>query len=160
MQDFQQIIKDHHAILFKIGRVYSDEEDFDDLYQEMLIEIWKSLKNFGGQSKLSTWLYRVALNTAMSYNRVKKRRWLPKVDFSKAENAPIEQSDHKQEEEAQIDKLLTSIQQLKKDDRSIILLYLEEKSYDEISEIVGISKSNVGVKINRIKKRLFEQLSE
>lgn len=160
MQDFQYIISEHHPILFKIGRVYSDPEDFDDLYQEMLIAIWKSLKNFGGKSKLSTWIYRVALNTALSYDKVKKRKWIPKVDFSNAEERHQESNDTSISEEERTNRLMTAIQQLKKDDRSIILLYLEEKSYDEIAEIVGITKTNVGVKINRIKKKLFELLKD
>lgn len=160
VQDFQQIIREHHPILFKIGRVYSDAEDFDDLYQEMLVAIWKGLCNFKGQSKISTWMYRVALNTALSYSRGKKRRSIPKADIKTAEHAVSDTAEEKREEEARINKLLEAIQQLKKEDRSIILLYLEEKSYDEIAEIVGITKSNVGVKINRIKKKLFELLSE
>lgn len=160
MHDYQQIIEEHHPILYKIGRVYSDQEDFDDLYQEMLIAAWKGLKNFNGEAKISTWLYRVALNTALSYHRTKKRKTIPTVEFSKAENKPFESSNEKLEKEAQLESLIQAIQQLKKEERSIVLLYLDNKSYDEISEIIGISKSNVGVRINRIKKKLFELLSK
>ena len=150
MLDFQQIIQDHHPILYKIERVYSDEEDFDDLYQEMLIAIWKSTKNFKGQSKLSTWLYRVALNTALSYNKIKKRKQKSSVNLDQAPIQSYDQSNEEVMDQDRVDALLNAIQQLKEDERLIILLYLEKKDYEEISDIMGITKSNVGVKINRI----------
>jgi RNA polymerase sigma-70 factor (ECF subfamily) len=161
MQDFQQIIKTYHPILYKIGRVYSKPEDFNDLYQEMLIAVWKGLKNFQGKSKMSTWLYRVALNTALSYQKGKKRKPISGVDVSSLAIAVTEGArEEKEALEKNINRLMESIQKLREEDRSIVVLYLEDKSYDEIAEIIGISKSYVGVKINRIKKKLNELLSE
>ena len=158
MNSFEALIEQHHAIIYKICRVYSGWEDFDDLYQEILINLWKSYKTFEGRSKLSTWLYRVALNTSLTFQRnTKKHKAKVPID-----QVPIAQdsSESAKEKEQEIERLYTAISQLKKDDRSIILLYLEEKSYEEIGEIIGISVSNVGVRINRIKKKLLQLLSD
>ncbi|MGB3180443.1 MAG: RNA polymerase sigma factor [Cyclobacteriaceae bacterium] len=155
MKDFEEIISEHQAILYKIGRVYATAEDFDDLYQEMLIAIWKSLDSFKGQSKVSTWIYRVALNTALSYHKVNNRRQTAMDSFSQ-EQAHI-YTDHAEDERTE--KLYRAIRQLAKDERSLILLYLDENSYEEIAQIIGISMSNVGVRINRIKKKLLRLLN-
>ncbi|MEM1320545.1 MAG: sigma-70 family RNA polymerase sigma factor [Bacteroidota bacterium] len=158
MQDFNSIIQQYHPVLYKISRAYTDKDmDFEDLYQEMLIQLWQSLKNFKGQSKLSTWIYQVVLNTALSYNRQRKRvRQLLPLQAMPAQLV-AEESTH-QDREKEITLLYQCIRELKKSDRSIILLHLEGKSYDEIAEITGLSKSNVGVKLNRTKKRLFTLL--
>ncbi|MEQ8237608.1 MAG: sigma-70 family RNA polymerase sigma factor [Cyclobacteriaceae bacterium] len=154
--NFEHIIKEYHPMIYKICRVYADIIDFEDLYQEVLVNIWKSLKNFQGKSKLSTWIYRVTLNTAMTYYRNEKKRQTKTDEFSV--EIPSLQDDDSGEKEKQIEHLYNAISQLKKEDRSVIILYLEEKSYEEISEITGLTISNVGVKINRIKKKLFELL--
>lgn len=157
---FEQIIKEYHPILFRIGRVYSSDYDFDDLYQEMLINIWKGYKNFKGDSKLSTWIYRVALNTALTFNRDnlkhnKNEKWEHHVEIPDTHgNKELEETERK------IKRLYEAIGKLKADQKAIILLYLDKKSYLEISEITGLSESNVGVIINRIKKKLFNLLSE
>ncbi len=158
MQDFKSIIEANHPILFKIARVYSEDIDFDDLYQEMLINVWKSLRSFKGDSKVSTWLYRVALNTALSFKRNKNRKSIPSVDIIHAQAKAHEHSTEKEELEIEIERLYAAIRKLKKEERSLILLYLEEKTYDEIADIIGITKTNVGVKVNRIKKKLYELL--
>lgn len=156
--NFEALIKECHPIIYKICRVYSDKEDFDDLYQEVLISLWKSFKSFEGRSKWSTWLYRVALNTALTYQRKEKRR---KGDIL-YEDAPdiAAPKDEKDEKEAEVERLYHAIAQLKKDDRSVILLYLDERKYEEIAEITGLTLSNVGVRVNRIKKKLFQLLSQ
>lgn len=160
MEDFRIIIEKHYPILYKIGRSYTgNSADFDDLYQEMLIQLYTSLKNFRKESKLSTWIYRVALNTALSYQRNDRK----KIKAVKVEEQMlIMETDEGDREvnskETQIEMLYASIKELKKDDRAIILLHLEGKSYDEISDIIGISKSNTGVKLMRIKKQLQEIL--
>jgi RNA polymerase sigma factor (sigma-70 family) len=89
MENFKEIIKEYHPILYKIGRVYTNDDDFDDLYQEMLIAIWKALKNFRGDSKISTWLYKVALNTALTYQRKNKFSFLQKSNLDEIENIPF-----------------------------------------------------------------------
>lgn len=160
MEDFKSIIDAHHPILYKIGRAYASPDDFDDLYQEMLINLWNGLKSFKGQSKISTWIYRVVLNTALTYKRNNKKRNFSHVEIDNVQIASEGYSTFEKENlEKDIQLLYEAIRMLKKEDRSIILLYLEEKSYEEIGEIVGIKPGNVGVKINRIKKRLQEHLT-
>lgn len=159
MENFKEIIKEYHPILYKIGRVYNNDDDFDDLYQEMLIAIWKALKNFRGDSKISTWLYKVALNTALTYQRKNKFSFFQKSNLDEIENIPFTHENSAIEREASIEALYAAIKQLKSDDRSLVLLYLEEKSYEEMAEILGISTSLVGVKINRVKKKLFKLLN-
>ncbi|MCH2233676.1 MAG: sigma-70 family RNA polymerase sigma factor [Crocinitomicaceae bacterium] len=154
MSTIEDIIQAHHGILFKICRAYADDEDFDDLYQECLINIWKGLKSFEGDSKLSTWVYRVALNTSLTYSRNQKTR---NKNFSSGHQKMDQvQDDSENELEERIELLLRAVRELEKNDRSVILLYLDKKSYKEISEILGITATNVGAKINRIKKKLFE----
>lgn len=156
MEDFKSIVDEYYPIIYKIGRSFtSNAADFDDLYQEMLIQIHDSLKSFRSESKLSTWIYRVALNTALTFSRSDKKRqsetYTDKWDKIDRE----EESDvAAQERESRIEMLYVAINELKKEDRAIILLHLEGKQYDEISEIMGISQSNTGVKIMRIKNRL------
>lgn len=156
MEDFKSIVDEYYPIIYKIGRSFtSNAADFDDLYQEMLIQIHDSLKSFRSESKLSTWIYRVALNTALTFNRSDKKRqsetYTDKWDKIDRE----EESDVvAQERESRIEMLYAAINELKREDRAIILLHLEGKQYDEISEIMGISQSNTGVKIMRIKNRL------
>jgi RNA polymerase sigma-70 factor (ECF subfamily) len=162
MQDFRTIIREYHPIFFKISRSYTDQEaDFEDLYQEMLVQVWRSLPRFEGNAKLSTFLYRVALNTAMDFQKKssrQKKRFEAPGDLP---HLPVEDGFEVAEtQQEKLGLLYRCIRSLKKEDRSLILLYLEEKSYEEISEIVGISKSNVGVKLMRIKRKLHQRLTE
>lgn len=139
--------------------MYCDsDEDRQDLFQEVLFQLWKSYPKFRGDSKISTWMYRIALNTAIARLRKTKRK---PSEFSLSDSTlqfPDTPSDTEQEE--QLKNLQVAIQQLSKVEKGIIMLYLEEKSYDEIAEIIGITKTNVGVKINRIKKKLKETLEK
>ncbi len=160
-QDFKDIVAKHHGIFYKIARAYTIEKaDFDDLYQEMLIQIWKSLHNFKEESKLSTWIYRVSLNTALTFQRKEKKK-IPIKQLNEFENidqlnkAAFEKTNIKEEK---IELLYKCINQLKKDERAIILLYLENKKYEEIALIIGLKSSHIGVKINRIKAKLHKLL--
>lgn len=161
MADFKSIIDQHHPIIYKICRVYATKADFEDLYQEVLISLWKSQDNFEGKSKLSTWIYKVALNTAISYHKHSKRKgwtsWLGLSPFLKSEDIAAE--DHI-DRKNDLDQLYWAIRQLRKEERSIILLYLEEYKQIEIADIVGITENNVAVKINRIKKKLKTLISQ
>lgn len=163
-ETFKHIIDEHNGILFKIARSYASEKvDFDDLYQEMLIQLWQSFPRFEGKSKVSTWIYRVALNTALTFNKKKKKRvssteiadWIAE----KADDGP-ETLVHERQQQRRIDLLYQCINELAKEERALILLHLEGKTYDETAEILGITVNYVGVKIMRIKKRLFNLLSE
>lgn len=159
---FRHIIDQHYGILFKIGRAYTrDDADFADLYQEILIQLWESYPRFKGQSKLSTWIYRVALNTALTHSRKGKRRprglSIENEAFRIADDS-LRQSEKVRQKERNIELLYDCINELKKDERAIILLHLDGNSYDEIAQIIGISISNVGVRLLRTKKKLQKLL--
>lgn len=161
-KDFQHIIDEHYAILYKIARAYAqDEADFEDLYQEMLIQLWQSLTRFKGKSKLSTFIYRIVLNTALTHQRKQKRTLtavkLEEHAFRLKDNS-AEQYNKASAKEKQIELLYSCINELKKEDRAIILLHLEGKSYEETAEIMGLSTSNIGVRLLRLKKRLQQLL--
>ncbi|MEM8965963.1 MAG: sigma-70 family RNA polymerase sigma factor [Bacteroidota bacterium] len=153
-QKFLSFLNENTSVIRKVCRLYTDNPtDFHDYFQEVVLQLWKSFGSFRGESKASTWVYRVALNVCLSQLKLRKRR----ID-STAINAEAAQlwadEPYDSTEEEQIQQLYAAIRQLKELDRAIILLYLEERSYDEMAAILGISQSNVGVRINRIKKQL------
>ena len=149
-REFLGMIQDNQRIIHKVCRIYRDSpEDREDLFQEVIFQLWRSYPSFSGGSKSSTWLYRVALNTAMASFRknrpnVTSAEYLPDVQF---ENINTEGNERQE-------KLFECIKRLSEPDRALIALYLDELSYQEIAGILGISENNVGVKLNRIKIRL------
>lgn len=152
---FKELFSEHYAMVVKVCRMYSDsEEDIHDNIQEVALQLWKSFDSFEGRSKLSTWIYRVALNVCMF--QLKKRKRYGKVKTEWIDHIPEDELEKKEELEKQSNILSNAIKQLKEIDRAIILLYLEEVPYKEISEILGITVTNVGARINRIKARLKE----
>ena len=142
-------------MLLKVCNVYCHSEfDRQDLFQEIVIQLWKSFPRFRGESKFSTWLYRIALNTAISDLRRQKKN----ITLTEPANLPgdIEFEDiqyYKQQEE-QLQQLHRAIEQLTEIEKAITMLYLEDKSYEEMEEILGISQNNLRVKMNRIKEKL------
>lgn len=153
---FQEIITHHKDKIYRICLAYLYEKELvDDLYQEVLINVWNGLKNFKGNAKLTTWLYRVTLNTTITFNRYNKKHvHLFNSDLPDAFEEVIDTE--REAKENRVNKLMKCVQKLKKDERLLISLVLEELSYKEIAEIVGIEANNVGVRINRIKKRLLK----
>lgn len=144
------------AIIIKICRAYTDtQEDFEDYYQEVCLQIWKSRNNFKGQSEWSTWVYRVSLNVSMTLLKKKKN----KRQHVDSDQVPTEMAEESRAfaDEA-LDQLYRAIRRLSEIDRGVILLYLEEKPYSEIADIIGTSPNNIGVRINRIKERLKKLL--
>ncbi|MGN7820053.1 RNA polymerase sigma factor [Chitinophaga varians] len=146
---FLGILRQHESILHKICRLYRDTpEDREDLFQEIIYQLWKSYPSFQGQAKLSSWIYRIALNTALASFRKKK----PRVSYpdSLPDNivvpAPVPTEQQEQ--------LFQALQQLSDAEKAIITLYLEDLSYQEIAAITGIDVNYVGVKLNRIKGKL------
>jgi len=129
-----------------------DRQDSEDLFQEIVLQLWKSYSGFKGESKVSTWMYRVALNTAITRLRKAKRR----PDNQRIIHDNVNVADGGSDRlDLQYDaELQLAINMLNKFDRALMMLYLDEKNYSEISEIMGITESNVGVKINRIKSKL------
>ena len=154
-EDFLQMIQQYELLVYKVVNVYAvNEEDKKDLFQEIVLQAWYAFGKFEGRSKASTWLYRVALNTAINHQRKKKNR--PDIVFPELlQHHPSEQMDETQREQYKL--LQQMIGTLPMLDKAMILLYLEDKSYKEIAEIMGISVSNVGTKVNRIKERLKKQ---
>lgn len=153
--EFLRLIETNRPRLERICRFYLREvEARKDLMQEIVFQIWRSRERYRGDAQLNTWLYRIALNTALAYVRKHKKRFhesLDQVDKIGSEaNSPIEQLERKNRKES----LLRAIKQLKSLDQTVVLLYLEELSYEEIAEVTGLTTTNVGVKISRIKKRL------
>ncbi len=156
MSDFERIIRDYHNIIFKICKAYSSSEYFDDLYQEMLIAIWKSLKNFNHNSKISTWVYKVVLNTALSYRKKENKKTINKVELQEADGNINEETSNNDK----IELLYAALKKLRPEERLIILLHIEEKSNSEIAEIIGITNGNVRVRLSRIKKKLSEIIKQ
>lgn len=154
---YEEYIENNRAIIARICRAYADNEaDFQDYFQEVCLQLWKSRHNFRQQSKLSTWIYRLTLNVCLSLVRKKKHQPAALDGIVDEIAVPARLLEDPQQEQLRL--LYQQIRELKEVDRALILLYLEEKSYEEISLILGITISNVGVKINRIKKRLKKQI--
>jgi RNA polymerase sigma-70 factor (ECF subfamily) len=147
---FKSYVEEHMSIIMHLCRAYArNEESLKDLVQEVTLQLWRSHKSFQGNSQLSTWIYRVTLNVCLSHSKKLKRK-VETVPLEWREDSP-EESDPEKE---QIEKLYQGIRKLKESERAIILLYLEDKSYKEMSEILGITVSNVGVKVSRLKEKL------
>lgn len=157
IQEFTQQINEHQGILFKVSRMYCEGEECQkDLFQEILLQLWKSYPNFNQQSKFSTWMYRVALNTAIAQFRSSQKEIISFKSVMPTDY-PEENETDKNEDTAI---LYNAIGRLNKAEKSLIILYLDNLKYAEIAEITGISVSNVGVKINRIKSKLQTILKE
>ncbi|GAB3919278.1 RNA polymerase sigma factor [Larkinella terrae] len=155
---FLALIEDHKKIIFKVCNAYcKDSEDRKDLVQEVIIQLWQSFGRYNDQYKLSTWIYRIALNVAISFYRTERTR---KNRTQSIHDAIIEIGDETQDTESNSGLLHRFINQLDELNRALMILYLDEKSYREISEILGISETNVATKINRIKQKLKLQFSK
>ncbi|MGQ8337259.1 RNA polymerase sigma factor [Sunxiuqinia sp. A32] len=152
-KEFVQIISENQGIIHKVCSIYCDsEEDRRDLFQEILAQLWKSFPSFRSESKFSTWMYRVALNTAITSFKKTKRQ--PDQSGIEIGNFQLPEEEYDSETEEQIKLLHKAISQLSGIEKSIVLLFLENKKYEEIAEITGITQNYVRVKMNRIKKKL------
>ncbi len=153
---FSELIQKNQAIIHKITRVYENGwADREDLFQEICLQLWKSYPNFREEAQFSTWMYRVALNTAISNVRKNKNS----LSFETLRDTD-RVTDEKSDEKERIKMLYRAISKLNRIDKAIILLWLEEKNYEEIAAIMGTSKTNVSVKLVRIKRKLEELVSE
>jgi RNA polymerase sigma-70 factor (ECF subfamily) len=152
-EQFVHFINENEGILFKVSTLYTNSDaDAQDLRQEMIYQLWRSFDSFKGNSKRSTWMYRVALNTAMVYLKKKKRTVTNGIEID--ERLLQRADDNHSGEEEQIKKLYVTIKKLNDLERGIIMLYLEGKSHEEIAEIIGLTTTNIGTRIGRIKKKL------
>jgi RNA polymerase sigma-70 factor (ECF subfamily) len=154
--DFTKIVREHKGTIYTVCYMFSkDEDEVADLFQDILVNLWKGFENFRGESSVRTWIYRVSLNTCISADRKKKR---------KGETVPLDMSinlfDDSAEDIRQVRMLQNRISRLGPFDRAIVLLWLENLSYDEIGAIVGISAKNVSVRLFRIKEQLRNMSDE
>ena len=152
---FAQMVKEHKNTIYTVCFMFSkDSDEVNDLFQEVLINLWKGLESFEGKSKIDTWIWRVSFNTCISQERKKKR------------NSPIPLSmgidlfNDKDEDTKQVKMLYDRIHRLKPFDRAIVLLWLENMSYEEIAAIVGITVKNVSIRLYRIKEELKQMSNQ
>jgi RNA polymerase sigma factor (sigma-70 family) len=158
-EHFLNIIEQHKGILHKVANAYCpNEDDRQDLIQEMMIQVWQSINRYNNQFKISTWLYRISLNIAISFYRKNTTR-ANKYTVLNEQTAQIPTED-KTENEQQLNLLEQFISELKEIDKALMILYLEDRSHAEIAEILGMSVSNVGTKIGRIKDKLKTRFSQ
>ena len=158
-QEFVSLIEKNQAIVHKVVNLYCDNKtDREDLFQEILLQLWKSYPSFKQLSKFTTWMYRIALNTAIAHFR--------KSDRHKKEEHMPDLPDHHDEDESYDEKenrkqmLYKAINKLNRAEKAIIMLYMEENTYEEIAEITGMTVSNTGVKIKRTKEKLQQILKD
>lgn len=151
-KEFIQLVNDHRALIFKVCNLYyANHESRRDLFQEVVLQLWKSFPGFRKESASSTWIYRVALNTAISnFRKESKKPERRSIGLDEFEIPDMPETNDKEQRSA----LNLAIDKLTEIEKAVIMLYLDEKSYEEISEIIGISVSNVGVRLNRIKTKL------
>jgi RNA polymerase sigma factor (sigma-70 family) len=153
---FISAIKENERLIFKVAFIYTNNShDKNDLVQEIIYQLWRSFDSFSGMSSLSTWMYRIAMNVAISQLKISKRRVLTVP----MEGQILEHQDTNNEDVEERWRIFRQhIESLNLLDKGIVMLYLEDKSYEEIAEIIGISKSNVGTKLSRIKDKLKKQI--
>ena len=154
-EQYIRIIDEHRKLIYKVCHSFcADPKTRKDLEQEILIRLWNGLKKFDGRVKLSTWLYRVALNTAISFHRTEKwRGWRVPIETAFA----LVDTGRDEEYRADVERLYRLIGELNELDRALILLYLDEIKYTEISDILGITPTNAATKVARIKRQLKEK---
>ncbi len=154
--EFIRIIKENEGVIFKITTMYTDNrDDQKDLYQDVVYQLWKSFDSFRAESKISTWMYRIALNTALTRLR-KRKRMGNSVSIDIVVLQQTENYDSEFEEKLKL--MYAHIKQLNVLEKGLMLLLLEGKKYEEIAEITGLSPSNVGTRISRIKQKLKQQI--
>lgn len=156
---FVNLMEENQNILHKICKLYtSDLDAHKDLFQEMVIQLWKAYPSFKGASKFTTWAYRVALNTAISLYRERKRKITTVAWDNSLQNIRYEEYDNQQEE--QLKSLYVAVRQLNDIEKALVYMYLEDKDYTEIAETLGISEVNARVKMNRIKTKLKTMIKQ
>jgi RNA polymerase sigma-70 factor (ECF subfamily) len=146
-------IRQHRPVLYKLCNLYTHTaQDRDDLFQEILFQLWKSYPGFRGEAKFSTWMYRIALNTAISDLRKQKKR----VRGTDPEELPFVSPENAQalETEEQIGRLYSAIGSLSEIEKALVMLYLEDKTYAEMEEILGVNENSLRVRMNRIREKL------
>ncbi len=156
---FIKLIDDNERLIYKVASVYTDTyQDREDLIQEIVYQLWKSYDSFESRSKINTWLYRVSMNVAIFHlKRVKKKKIHTSPLNEEVAQTHLTETENKDHKWQEVTKHIKNLNLLEK---GVIMLYLEGKSYEEISSIVGISVTNVGTKLSRIKAKLKQQINK
>ena len=160
-QRFRQCLADHANVMWKVVRAFAaTPQDQEDLLQEIALQLWRSLPTFRGEAKASTWIYRVAFNTALVWKRDEKRRHAKHEKFFELNSAPDISMEHPAatRDEEMVQQLYVAIRQLPVLDASLALMHLDGLSYRDMSEVLGITEGNVGVRLNRVRKQLADML--
>src|SRR3954451_4876902 len=160
---FRRWLNTHLGLMCKVVRAFTaTQQDQEDLLQQVLLQLWTSLPAFRGEAKESTWIYRVSFNTALVWRRDEKRRRVKHEAFLELNIPPPAASypHEKSQDDEMVEMLYAAVRQLPRLDASLALMHLDGLSYREMSEVLGISENHVGVKLNRIRVRLAEQLKE
>ena len=157
-QKFVALLEENQNIVHKICRLYTNNRDqHNDLFQEITIQLWRAFHKFRGDSKFSTWMYRVGLNTAITLYR-KSKRTVQTQDFDSV-MFRISSEEYDDTVEQQLKLMYSAVKELNDIDKALVFLYLEDKNYSEISETLGITEVNARVKMNRVKKKLKKILN-
>ena len=157
--EFVSLLEEHQNIVHKICRLYTQSEaEHKDLFQEISIQLWRSFDRFEGKSKFSTWMYRVGLNTTITLYRKNKKKLDTNPLNEEISRIEVDQYDPLVDE--QLNWLYQTIEEFSEIDKALVLLYLEDKRYDEIAQTLGISAVNARVKMNRIKQRLKKMIKQ
>jgi RNA polymerase sigma factor (sigma-70 family) len=156
-QEFIEIIQKNAGLIYKVAKVYTNsKEDEQDLYQDIVYQLWKSFGAFRHDAKMSTWIYRIALNTAITHLNKEKRKGdhlpITEVLLNKADVSDTSKQDR-------LEVLYAQIKQLNTIEKGIILLYLEGKTYEEIASITGFTPTNIGTRLGRIKQKIIAQIN-
>lgn len=152
-KEFVQRLQDHQRLVHKVCRIYTDHpEDHEDLFQDIVMQLWRAYPSFRAESKFSTWAYRVALNTAMTLHR--KRHCQPQVDQEKELHHLLIKAEQSDAEDEKVEALYKAIHLLSDVEKALVMLYLEDKSYREMGEILGISEGNARIKMMRTREKL------
>ena len=158
---FRRWLDAHLGLMLKVVRgCAATPQDQEDLFQDVLLQVWSSIPAFRGEARETTWIYRVAFNTALAWRRGERRRREGHETFMKFDVSPQVQPSHVESlaEQEIVARLYAAIRQLPKVDASLALMHLDGLSYQEMAEVLGISENYIGVKLNRIRKQLAEQL--
>lgn len=155
-QEFLDMVRAYERVIYKVCYLYTTPRaTLNDLYQDVVLNLWKAFPKFRHECKMSTWVYRIALNTCISF--IRKEKNIPEIVTLTQE---ADRSEEEDETEAMLQQLYRMINRLGELDKSITLLYLEEKSYEEIAEITGLTVTNVATRLNRIKEKLRKMNKE
>jgi RNA polymerase sigma factor (sigma-70 family) len=158
-QCFERWMTDHIAILYRVVNGFAEGDDRNDLMQEVMLAVWKAIPSFRGQAQPTTFLYRVSHNAALTWRRT-QRNYLKRVEQAQAFASAEPLSSQPASTDERLEQLYAAIRRLPELDRSLVLLSLDGLSYQEMASIHGLSESNVGVRLNRIKQRLTKTINE